>query len=266
VTLERYRVYLDESGDHVLHDGRVMEEAGHRYLGLIGCIFAMEDYRRFHLALESLKQEHFPHDPDSPVILHRTDMVNCRGPFATLRDEAARAAFEAAFLALCAGADYRVVGVVIDKVALKQEYPAPFHPYHMALDFMLQRYCGYLNHLNRSGDVMAESRGGQEDTILKNAYTHIYTHGDMHHQSEFYKRALTSKELKVKPKTANISGLQLADLLAYPVRQEILLEHGKIEDPGEVFGKRVCATLAGKYNRHLYNGQVAGYGKVLFPK
>jgi len=264
--LESYRIYLDESGDHVLHDDLVMQQAGHRYLGLTGCVLTMDNYRRFHIVFEGLKQKHFPHNPDEPVVLHRTDLINCRGPFACLRDPTARAAFESDLIELLSATDILVVGVVIDKSALRREYPNPFHPYHMALDFMLQRYCGYLNHFNRSGDVMAESRGGHEDMILKNAYSHIYAHGDMHHQSEFYKRALTSKELKVKPKTANISGLQLADLLAYPVRQEILLEHGKIEDPGEVFGKRVCGTLAGKYNRHLSSGQVAGYGKVLFPK
>lgn len=263
---ETYRLYLDESGDHVMHDEIVMQQAGHRYLGLVGCILAMSEYRRFHLALENLKQKHFPHNPDEPVILHREDMVNCRGPFACLRDETARHAFEADWIELLAATGMLIIGVVIDKVRLKQEYPHPFHPYHMALDFMLQRYCGYLNHLNRRGDVLAESRGGKEDTILKNAYRHIRTHGDLYHQSEFYKRALTSEELKVKPKAANLSGLQLADLVAYPVRQEILLEGNRIPDPGQVFGKRVCKVLAGKYNHHLYDGRVAGYGKVLFPK
>jgi hypothetical protein len=250
----------------VFHDDVVLQQAGHRYLGLVGCFFQMECYRKFHLAFEALKQKHFPHNPDEPVVMHRSHMINCRGPFACLRDSTTRTAFESDFVNLIKAEDYTVIGVVIDKLALKTQYLSPFHPYHMALGFLLQRYCGYLSHFNRSGDVMAESRGGREDGILKNAYDHIYTHGDMHHPSGFYKQALTTRELKLKPKTANISGLQFADLLAYPVKQEVLLENGRVPDPGEVFGKRICAALAGRYNRHLYDGRVTGYGKILFPK
>jgi hypothetical protein len=33
--------------------------------------------------------------------------------------------------------------------------------------------------------------------------------------------------------------LQLADLIAYPVKQICLLEKGLIADPGDVFGKEV---------------------------
>jgi hypothetical protein len=48
---------------------------------------------------------------------------------------------------------------------------------------------------------------------------------------------LTSKEIKLKPKNANIAGTQLADLLAYPLKQEILVENGRISDvPWRVTG------------------------------
>jgi hypothetical protein len=38
--------------------------------------------------------------------------------------------------------------------------------------------------------------------------------------------ALTSRQLKVKQKSNNLAGLQLADLVAHPSRNEILSEHG----------------------------------------
>ena len=37
---------------------------------------------------------------------------------------------------------------------------------------------------------------------------------------------ITSKEIKLKPKSANIAGLQLADLVAYPAKIEILQANG----------------------------------------
>lgn len=78
----------------------------------------------------------------------------------------------------------------------------------------------------------------------------------------FFQRVLTSKEIKLKPKQANIAGLQVADLLAYPCKQEILILRGKVEDPGEVFGREICRCIAPKYNRRYGDGQVQGHGQV----
>jgi hypothetical protein len=60
---------------------------------------------------------------------------------------------------------------------------------------------------------------------------------------------LTSKQLKVKPKANNISGLQLADLLAHPSRNEILHEHGLLERNIAPFGKAVIEVLKEKYDQ-----------------
>jgi len=70
----------------------------------------------------------------------------------------------------------------------------------------------------------------------------------------------------VKPKSANIAGLQLADLLANPLRKGVLLEKGKVQGPLAPFAERISEVVKDKFNRHLYNGRVEGYGKVLFPK
>jgi hypothetical protein len=69
----------------------------------------------------------------------------------------------------------------------------------------------------------------------------------------------------VKPKSANIAGLQLADVLAHPVRQEMLREADRITAPMSPFGERLAAVIWPKFNRHFYRGRVWGYGKVLFP-
>lgn len=264
--LGRYRLYLDESGDHVFHDEKRLREPGHRYLALVGCWFAQgAAYVGFHSRLEDLKQKHFPHSPDEPLILHRKEIMNCSGPFWRLRDEGTRAAFDDDLCALIAEADFTLIGVCIDKLALKGQYPQPFHPYHLALGFLLERYCGWLNHLNRAGDLTAESRGRAEDIRLRNAYQHIWVHGDRYHNADFFQRALTSREAKLDKKSANIAGLQLSDLLAHVVRDDILKGHGHLESTA-AFDTRMIAAVEGKYNRHLYDGRIEGYGKVLFPK
>lgn len=171
----RYRLYLDESGDHVY---RQTQKLPHRFLCLLGCWFQNPAYLEFHRALEALKQEHLPYHPDNPVVLHREDMINARRAFKVLRDPDKRAAFDADLLQVIRAADFRMVGVVIDKAMLQARYnETAGHPYHIGLGFLLQRYAGYLNHINRVGDVMAEARGGKEDRLLKDSYRFVYNRG-----------------------------------------------------------------------------------------
>ena len=260
---QRYRLYVDESGDHVFKD---LDEPGHRYLCLIGCWLRGDAYRAFHDELERFKQQHVPHNPDEPLILHREDIVNRRKGFWRLRDPNISAAFDRELLGVIAKADFRFTAVVIDKKALRTRYDAPAHPYHLALGFLLQRYCGYLNHVNRCGDVMAESRGGSEDRLLKDSYARVFGRGLWETKGSFFQEALTSKELKLKPKSKNIAGLQLADLLGHPVRMSILRDAGLVRTLATPFVSSLLDVVESKFNRHLYDGRVEGYGKVLFPK
>src|SRR5260370_2532966 len=144
---DRFRLYLDESGDPVVCEGL---ELAHRFLCLLGCWFQNPDYLNFHEALEALKSRLLLHHPDDPVILHREDMLNARKAFKTLRDPAVRAEWDTELMALIANAEFRVVAVVIDKLALRNDYgESAAHPYHLGLGFMLQRYSAYFNHINR---------------------------------------------------------------------------------------------------------------------
>lgn len=113
--------------------------------------------------------------------------------------------------------------------------------------------------------MLAERRGGTEDMQLKEAYRRVYESGTTYRNPEFFQKVLTSKEIKIKPKSVNIAGLQLADLLAHPSKNEVLLENKRITEKEwkrETFGREICKCLESKYNRHIYNGRIRGYGKV----
>lgn len=259
--MKRYRLYIDESGDHTYY--RLIDLAK-RYLGLTGIFIESEYYRStFQPELERLKQKHFPHNPDEPLILHRGDIINRRGPFWRLRDPEREQAFNEDLLQFFKEQDYRIITVVIDKKTHIERYgEAAYHPYHFCLTALLERYCGFLNLYNAQGDVMAESRGGTEDLKLKRAYQELYREGTWYRGPEFFQQALTSSEIKVKPKSANIAGLQLSDLLVYSIKQDILIEERRINDPGDNFGKQICQCIQVKYNKHVYEGRIRGYGKI----
>jgi len=261
---DRYRLYLDESGDHVFRDFSTLS---HRFLCLLGCWFQNPDYLRFHRDLEKVKARHLPHHPDDPVVLHRDDILNARRSFSWLRDAARRKVFDDDLLRAVAVADFRIVAVVVDKQELRAAYgEAAAHPYHLALGFLLQRYAGYLNHVNRRGDVMAESRGGAEDRLLKESYTRVFERGVWMTEAHAFQSALTSRQLKLKQKAANNSGLQLADILGHPIKQWVLRRYGLLSDPPPPFAERILEAVKSKLNCHLYKGTSEGYGYVLFPK
>jgi len=254
-------LYVDESGDHTYG---YLEDPARRYLCLLGLFVEVETYRAdFQPTLEKLKQKHFPHSPDEPIILHRKELVTRRGLFGKLKNLENEQCFNIDLLEFFSVQDYRLVAVVIDKKAHIRRYSeSAYHPYHFCMVALLERYCGFLNFYNAHEDVLAGNRGGTEDTQLKEAYCTLFRTGTYFRGTEFFQRVLTSREIKLKPKIANIAGLQSADLLAYPVKQEILLSKKLISDPGDVFGKEICKVIVSKYNHHIYEGRKNGYGKV----
>jgi len=118
---------------------------------------------------------------------------------------------------------------------------------------------------NYRGDVVVESRGRVEDEKLKDSFHRLYNNGTDHIPANRWHECLTSAELKVKPKTANISGLQLSDLIAHPSSREILLEHKLISDNRDTFGNKICNILVKTKYLRSKNGQIEGYGKKLLP-
>jgi hypothetical protein len=258
----RYRLYIDESGDHTY---KLLDDPSHRYLALLGVWFRQVDqYVAFADDLERFKRDIFGPRPDKPVILHRSDIINRKGPFGLLCDERARTRFDAQLLDVVRRAIFKMIVVIVDKKEHRDRYSSPFHPYHYCLAGMLDRYSGWLNYKNTVGDVMAESRGKEEDLQLKQAYRRVYESGTLMFKREHHQKALTSKDIKVQPKVANIAGLQLADILAHPVKQACLVEEGLIPDPGDGYGRQMCEVVTEKFNCSEIRGIVQGYGKVLF--
>jgi len=124
-----------------------------------------------------------------------------------------------------------------------------YDPYHYCLAVLLERFNFWLNRENSVGDVMAESRGGKEDIRLKDSFHRLWKQGTDFVGPEQFQKSLTSKQLKVKPKSANVSGLQLADIIAHPSRAEILDAEGLLGRPLATFSKKVIDLLQDKYDR-----------------
>lgn len=259
-TAQRYRLYIDESGDHTFH---LLNHPSHRYLALLGVWLSELDYVEFADRLERFKRAIFGARPDNPVILHRSAVINRKGPFGILRHPDVHQRFNQELLEILEQTPFKMICVMIDKQAHLVNHAIPLHPYHYCLAALLDRYVAWLNYKNARGDVMAETRGKQEDLQLQQAYLRVYESGTLALDSLHYQKVLTSRNLKLKPKSANIAGLQLADVLAYPVKQMILTQAGLLDDPGQIFGKAIWQIAQSKWYCHPQTKQAEEYGIVM---
>jgi predicted HicB family RNase H-like nuclease len=216
----------------------------------------------FRNALNQIKAEVFG---TTEIVLHRRNIIDATPPFQALKDEATRKRFDEAFLQLVKSADYKVSTVLIDKQAHKERYAVwQFHPYHYCLTVLLERYVQRLQRIGATGDVMVEARGQRENRQLQKAYAHIYKNGTDYAKAGLFQESFTSHELKIKPKQANIAGLQLADLLANPSYRHMVCEKTKEPMKADFSGKLVEVLLESKYHRS-WTGNISGYGKKWLP-
>jgi len=260
----RFRLFIDESGDHV---GSESYSELSRYIGLLGVWFRTtkrrreteDDYTRFVDDVRTFKNNLFGPRPEKPVILHRRDIIDRKGPFGILSDPGVRARFDDGLIGLFNRANFTLVCVVIDKHDIVGRHGITAHSYHIGLAAMLDSYCGWLNQKNAVGDAIAEARGRREDRALKKAYSGVYETGTATFDSETFQRVLTSKNLKIEPKSANIFGLQLADLLANPVKRLLLWEKRHGYDPRCGFNTRLLKVIEKKFNQdHLTQDHLTG--------
>lgn len=259
----KYRLYIDEVGNSDLN---ASHDPNHRYLSLTGVIVELGYVQKtLFPQLESLKQRYFGSHPDEPICLHRKELVNCKPPFLALRDLRVEHSFNASLLDLLQSLDYTVVTVVIDKLEHKQRYQVwRYDPYHYALAVLVERYLAWLREHSVVGDVMAESRGGKEDRRLKDSFSRIYRDGTDYVRPDEFARWLTSKQLKVKAKSNNIAGLQLADLIAHPSYKAILARNAGDPLPDNFGGKIAKILEEQKYYRN-YRGRIDGWGRKKLP-
>ena len=237
----RYRLFFDESGDR----STPSNVPASWYFALCGCVFPMEQYvREFRSSVNAFRQHYFPdHDDEEPVILHREEIKARRGSFAFLQEEDRRRAFDEDLLSLVGNSPFRLVTVVLDKRLFFARNGKGADPHARCLWELLDRYSDFLMSIKAYGDVMGESREKRADGPMKDTYSYYWNESQRKWGPEL---ALTSKELKLKPKANDILGTQFADLLAYPTKREILCKQGLVSEIGG-FTRRICEGVRAKY-------------------
>lgn len=259
----RYRLFFDETGNGDLHAAK--KDPNQRYLSVTGLVIRQDIHDRYTTRrLERLKTDIFGQENKS-VILHRREIMSRDGVFSTLDDDHLRAQFDARFAALVAEVPAPAFTVSIDKQRHLEKYKVwQFSPYHYVTTCLLERFVLWLHRTGNTGDVMGEARNPTHDAQLRRAFRFFYKNGTMVRPAVIQAR-LTSKELKLEPKTANVAGLQIADLLAHPAHRSFKFSQLGMQIPND-YG----AFLAQMLERHIYDrnpntGSIEGYGRKWLP-
>lgn len=256
------RLYVDEVGN----DDTVSKSE--RYLSLTGITTKLHGHEtKIHPEIEILKNEIFGHNPPQyTIILHRREILRKEKPFDCLQTATINTQWEERILGLIEALPYIANTVLIDKHEHARRYGKwQYNPYHYCMLALVERYVLWLRRQHLTGDVMAEARGKREDRALKAAFQHIYENGTDNIPVETVQQHLTSREIKMQKKDANICGLQLVDMIANPSHQ--LLKCQLLgEEMKAPFAKRVIEILKQHhYARDPKTRNMIGWGLKTLP-
>lgn len=242
--MSEYLVFVDESGDHGLQSIDPQYPA----FVLAFCIIEKLVYSRSVLpTMTEFKFRHFGHDQ---VILHEREIRKDLGEFSFLRDPARKSAFIDELTTIIAGAPMTVIASAIRKDHLVNRYAYPNNPYEIALGFGLERVSRWLRRraAHEVTPVILECRGRREDDELELEFRRICSGAN-------YRNETLPFEPRFVAKSANVPGLQLADLIARPIGRFIL-------DQSQA--NRAFDVIETKLDRSP-SGRVNGWGLKVFP-
>ncbi len=239
-----YIVFVDESGDHSLES----IDQGYPIFVLTFCIIRKLIYTNELVPkIKALKLATFGHDS---VVLHERDIRNKYGAFSKFGKEV-REKFLGALTSIIDEVEFALIAVVIDKEKHKRRYVTPEHPYHLAMNFGLERLYKFMRTKNQEGQVthvLCESRGKNEDKQLELEFRRIC--GGVN-----YFNSKLPFEIIITDKKANCEGLQIADLMARPIGMSVLRPN-QSNRAMEVLEKKFYVNEWGNKN---------GFGLKIFP-
>ncbi|GAH72419.1 unnamed protein product, partial [marine sediment metagenome] len=194
--------------------------------------------------VKALKRKHgIPRD----VPLHSRPIRRWEGWFQFLADKRKRDAFYEDINSLVGGLRMRLYAAAIHKQRWTERFIIPLNPYDVSLNLLLSLSCGPVGLPSRwkpaVSRIIIEGRGRKEDKQLQREYQRLRKHGLSSYGAYEVanRRPLTVTKVfpgtvEFAPKSKVVTGLELADLCAYPIARAIV--NSSWENPAS----RVVAT------------------------
>jgi hypothetical protein len=212
----KYYLFLDESGDH----GIAKYDPDFPVFLLCGVLVNESDYENIRQAINTLKHSIWG---NKEVILHSRDIRKCEKEFQKLFNLEIKKFFYDELNKIVANSSYNIIASAIQKQAFVEKF-GKLHDdiYEIALSFVIEQAIIALQNINPTAQlsIIIEKRGKKEDKQLEEHFQKITGAGTGLLSAEQIKQFDVS--FTFKNKKENINGLQLADLVAYPIARNMI--------------------------------------------
>ena len=246
-TKSKYYLFIDECGDHNL----VKYDPAFPVFTLCGILVSRDNLYSLNNDFKKLKLEIFG---NTDIVIHSVDIRKWRDAFIVLKDEALRIKFFNGIERILSQNDaYIIVSCTILKEQLNKFCVRGEEEdvYGLSLSYLIERsiFCvDNLTYSNPDITIIVERRGKKEDAKLLNYYNGLRNRGTKWITPERLRSRIGRFEFKYR--RDNIIGLQIADLIAYPVTQHILhperpnrsydaVKHNIFSDNGVLLGQKI---------------------------
>ena len=216
----KYYLFLDESGDH----GLSSIDGNFPIFLLCGCLISEVSLKELQNEIRKFKVKYFNSEN---VILH----------------------------SILKKSNFISFGSAVKKDEHIKKYgKTAKDPYALCLSFVLERMIFCLDDIKDSTvEIIIEKRGKREDAQLLVQYNTILDLGTYFIKPYRLKKKITSFDSKWKKE--NIIGLQITDLIAYPIARSVLQPNIKYPTYEIIKDKMYCSK----------NGKIEGFGIKIFP-
>lgn len=244
----KFRLYMDESGDH----GLTTVDPDFPVFLLCGVIMTEKHYDDLSDDMNRLKEAIWN---SKEVIFHSRDIRKCEKEFVKLFDLRLKERFYGEINRIMAEHRYAIIASGIRKDRyIRQIGRLSNDVYELALSFIIERAVFLMDDVRASSkslEIVIERRGGREDKLLEEHFQRLMSRGTGYVSAE----RLKAYDLRItfRSKRENINGLQLADLIAYPMARHLIAP----ERPNPAFD-----VLAPK----IYTKRGRRYGLKVYPK
>lgn len=240
----RYYLFIDECGDQNLSN----YDPSFPIFTLCGVIVSEKQLNILSSQINDLKKEYWG---DKKIIFHSRDIRKCQNGFEVLFNLSLKSNFYKRINSILGEKNYSIVCCSILKEQYIRQYGRLNDVYGQSLSFIIERTIFYLDSLDDTDielTTIIEKRGKKEDSSLLAYYNALIDRGTYWVSSKRIKSYF--KEFQMRAKSEDIVGLQIADLVAYPITRYVLdenavnlsfevIKHNIYSNDGKLYGMKV---------------------------
>ena len=243
---EIYYLFIDESGDH----GLVNLDPSFPVFLLCGMLISKDNYEQTRDDINELKRFFWG---NKDVVLHSRDIRKCEKEFQILFDLDLKADFYKRLNEIITQGKYRIISSAIDKTKYIKNYGKLSNDvYEMALSFIIERAIFCLDEKEGQKirlEIIIEKRGKKEDKKLGEHFQRLLARGTGYVSAERIQEFET--QISFRDKKDNINGLQLTDLLAYPIARYVI-DPKRANPAFDILEKKIYSKNSKRYGLKVF--------------